>query len=181
MNPRITSLIVAIAMVPVVSLSFTRAGAQTEPEKRPGPVPQATKVPTTPPGATAGPAGAPATLDDESLKAQVDSTLLWMQSVISDAQSLSASFATLAPAHHGADRSEILMMQRMSDAMATMAGEVMTTLRQYKTMLDDETASDTGAMKADVQELKAAIVVIAGEVADAVQSLHRLQAQLGQG
>lgn len=181
MNSRIMSLIVAIAMVPVVSLPFAHATPQKEPEKRPGPVPQSTTVPAPRPDPAAGPAGAPAELDDESLRAEVDSTLLWMQGVIAESQSLSKSFAALAAAHHGADRSEILMMQRMSDAMSTMGGEVMTTLRQYKTLLDDETVSDTGLMKAEVQQLKAAIVVIAGEVADAVTTLHRLQAQLGQG
>lgn len=181
MNPRVTSLIVAAVIVPGIAFALSHASPQKEPEKRPGPAPQSTPVPKPPANPATGPVGAPAGVDNASLKAQVDSTMQRMEQVSLESKELSRSFAALAALHHGADRSEILIMQRMSDAMATMAGEVTTTLRQYKAMLDDETASDTGAMKAEVQELRAAIDVIAGEVADAVQTLHRLQAQLGQG
>ena len=72
-------------------------------------------------------------------------------------------------------------MERVSDAMGSMAAELKSTLAQYKHMLDDETTTETGAMKAEVDGLNAAMQVIAGEVTDAIQTLHRLELQLGQG
>jgi hypothetical protein len=94
---------------------------------------------------------------------------------------LSQSFSSLATLHHGADRSEILMMVRVSDAMGSMAAELKMTLAQYKHMLDDESSTESGAMKSEVDGLQAAMQVIAGEVNDAIQTLRRLEAQLGQG
>jgi hypothetical protein len=55
------------------------------------------------------------------------------------------------------------------------------TLAQYKHMLDDESSTESGAMKSEVDGLQAAMQVIAGEVNDAIQTLRRLEAQLGQG
>ena len=38
--------------------------------------------------------------------------------------------------------------------MEMMAGEMVTSLQQYKKMLDDETYTDSGRVKAEVQSLK---------------------------
>lgn len=111
--------------------------------------------------------------------AQIDSTMQRMALLVERAQALSKSFGELAQLHHGADKSEVLMMQRMSDAMGSMAQEVNSSLGVYKKMLGDETASDTGTMKAEVQGLKATLDIIAGEVAQALGTLQRLQSQVG--
>jgi hypothetical protein len=121
------------------------------------------------------------TIDQLGLKVEADTTMAHMDLLMKQSLALSKSFAELAALHHGADRSEILVMERVSDAMGSMAGELKSTLGQYKKMLDDETTTETGTMKAEVDGLNAAMQVIAGEVTDAIQTLHRLEAQLGQG
>jgi ATP/maltotriose-dependent transcriptional regulator MalT len=130
---------------------------------------------------TAGPAGAPMITDDVALHEQLNSSMQHMRDLAVESQSLAQTFAKLAATHHGADRSEMLVMQRMSEAMGTMSGEVQASLAQYKQMLENETASDSGMMKAEVQGLKGALDVMAGEIDDAMQTLRKLQSQLGQG
>lgn len=171
----------AVVAALALALAVAQAGAQTEPEKRPGPAPAHGPKEPPPPAPAAGPVGAPVTVDASALTAQADSTMRHMDLLMKQSLALSKSFAELATLHHGADRSEILMMQRVSDAMGSMAAELKGTLAQYKLMLNDETATETGAMKSEVDGLHAAMQVIAGEVTDAIQTLHRLEGQLGQG
>jgi len=175
------SLFVAMAMALTVALAQSVARAQAEPQKRPGP--GAPSGPTVPPPVqrASGPVGAPVTVEPLQLKAEADSAMVHMDLLMAQSLALSKSFAELAALHHGADRSEILVMERVSDAMGSMAAELKSTLAQYKHMLDDETTTETGAMKAEVDGLNAAMQVIAGEVTDAIQTLHRLELQLGQG
>jgi len=175
------ALVFLAAALAMTTLAPTGARAQAEPEKRPGPAPQ--HGPKAPPAETPqpGPVGAPEAIDPIAVKADIDSTMQRMDRLIAQSVTLSASFAQIAALHHGADRSEILVMQRMSDAMGAMAGELKATLAEYKRMLDDETSTETGAMKSEVDGLHAAMEAIAGEVNDAIQTLHRLEAQLGQG
>jgi hypothetical protein len=181
-------MVAAMALTTAVGEMEARAEAAPpkrqaeEPDKHPAPGRQLD------PGATApvtmpasGPVGAPVTVDPLQLKANVDSTMTRMDSLMKESMALSQSFSSLAALHHGADKSEILMMQRVSDAMGSMASELKTTLGQYKRMLDDETSAETGTMKSEVDGLQAAMTVIAGEVDDAIRTLHRLEAQLGQG
>lgn len=175
------SLFVVMAMVSTLTLAHSMARAQAEPQKRPGPSVQS--GPQSPPEAMppAGPIGAPVTVDPLQLKAEADSAMVHMDLIMKQSLDLSKSFAELASLHHGADKSEILVMERVSDAMGSMASELKSTLAQYKRMLDDETSTESGAMKAEVDGLNAAMQVIAGEVTDAIQTLHRLESQLGQG
>ncbi|HET6463726.1 MAG TPA: hypothetical protein VFH33_07990 [Candidatus Krumholzibacteria bacterium] len=170
-----------MAVILTLGLAQNMARAQEVPNKREGSGPQTS--PTKPPEArpAAGPVGAPVTIDQLGLKVEADTTMAHMDLLMKQSLALSKSFAELAALHHGADRSEILMMERVSDAMGSMAAELKSTLAQYKKMLDDETSSETGAMKAEVDGLNAAMQVIAGEVTDAIQTLHRLEGQLGQG
>lgn len=172
---------IPIAAILALGLASNMALAQDTPNKREGSGPQTS--PTTPPEArpAAGPVGAPVTIDQLALKSEADTTMAHMDLLMKQSLALSKSFAELAALHHGADRSEILMMERVSDAMGSMAAELKSTLAQYKQMLDDETSTETGAMKAEVDGLNAAMQVIAGEVTDAIQTLHRLEGQLGQG
>ena len=109
---------------------------------------------------------------------QVDSTMQRMATIIETSQELSNSFAQLAERHHGADRSEVLMMQRMSDAMGAIAGEVKMSMAVYKKMLDDETASDTATMKVEVDNLKRVLDIIAVQVDLGIDMLQRLRLQL---
>ncbi len=119
--------------------------------------------------------------DHAAVVAQIDATLQRMTALTKQAQSLSKSFGELAAAHHGADRSEVLMMQRMSDSMGTMAGEIKMSLQQYKTMIEDETSSQSGAMKTEVRALKGVIDGIAKNVEEGIQTLQKMQTALGQG
>jgi len=120
-------------------------------------------------------------VEPNGVNAVVDSTMVQMDSLIRESQALSTSFADLAALHRGADRSEILMMQRVSDAMGVMAGELKMSLAQYRHLVNDETSTETGTMRNEVDTLHASMQVIAGEVKDAISMLRRLQAQLGQG
>lgn len=177
MKKHFVMMIVALTL----GLAPNMARAQEGPNKRQGSGPQMS--PTQPPEVmpASGPMGAPVTIDQLGLKVEADTTMAHMDLLMKQSLALSKSFAGLAALHHGADRSEILVMERVSDAMGSMAGELKSTLAQYKKMLDDETTTETGAMKAEVDGLNAAMQVIAGEVTDAIQTLHRLEAQLGQG
>jgi len=177
----ITTLILSV-LIAATTFATDQANAQkAEPEKRPGPVtPNDPTLPTRlePP---AGPSGAPTTMDDAQVQAELDASMAHMALLVEQSQRLSESFTKLATLHHGADKSEILTMQRISAAMGAMASEMGATLTQYKAMVDDETSSDSGSMRADVDELRAVLDVIAGEVDGAVKTLQRLEVQLGQG
>lgn len=117
----------------------------------------------------------------ETRLAQVDSTMQQMTRLMETSRTLSKSFAQLAELHHGADKGEIQMMQRVSDSMGVMAGEIKTTLLQYSKMLQDETASESGGMRGDVDNLHGAMATMARQISDAIQTLQRLDIQLGQG
>jgi hypothetical protein len=180
-------LLFAAAAVFALSVGFSAlwAQSQTDPQKR-----QQGPTQVTPPEqkpTTGQPAGQPGGMDDlqgadhAAVVAQIDATVERMTAVTKQAQALSKSFGELAAAHHGADKSEVLMMQRMSDSMGTMAGEIKMSLQQYKKMLEDETSSQSGAMKAEVQSLKAIIDGIARNVEEGIQTLQKMQTALGQG
>jgi len=187
-KPIATVAIVAV-MALTTALGQVEARAQAprprqhaeEPEKHPGPGPTTDPNMPLPVMPVSGPVGAPVTVEPLQLKAEVDSTMTRMDLLMKESLSLSQSFSSLATLHQGADRSEILMMQRVSDAMGSMAAELKSTLAQYKHMLDDESSSETGTMKSEVDSLQAAMQVIAGEVNDSIRTLRRLEAQLGQG
>jgi hypothetical protein len=112
---------------------------------------------------------------------QVDSMMERMAALRERAQSYSKSFSELAAIHHGADRKEILMMQRMSDSMGMMAEEIRVSLKQYKNMLENETASETGKTRAEVENFKFILDGIARDVEGAVNRLQILEERLGQG
>jgi hypothetical protein len=169
------------AALALTELAPVAALAQAEPDKRPGPAQQHGPGSPPPQIPQTGPVGAPEANDPVAAKADIDSTMQRMDLLMKQSLALSQSFARLAALHQGADRSEILMMQRVSDAMGAMAGELKATLAQYKRMLDDETTSETGTMKSEVDGLHAAMEVIGGEVNGAIRVLARLEAQLGQG
>lgn len=119
--------------------------------------------------------------DHKSVIAQVDSIIQRMTMLTERTRSYSKSFASLAATHHGADKTEILMMQRMSDSMGTMAGEVKVSLQQYKSLLEDETASENSKTRAEVQSLDGSLNSIASYIENAVNTLQSLQEQYGQG
>jgi hypothetical protein len=119
--------------------------------------------------------------DHLSVIVQVDSMMQRMTLLRERAQSYSKSFGALAAAHHGADKSEILMMQRMSDSMGVMAGEITVSLQQYKDMLEDETTSESGGTKAEVESFRGTLDGIARYIEGAVNTLQALQERLGQG
>ncbi|HET6349938.1 MAG TPA: hypothetical protein VFH88_12730 [Candidatus Krumholzibacteria bacterium] len=104
-----------------------------------------------------------------------------MSTLAAEAMKLSQSFRELATLHEGADRSEILMMQRMSDAMGSVAGELGLSFKQYQKMVADESTDQSGTMREQVQVLKTVLDAMAGQVDSGVKTLHSLQAQLGQG
>jgi uncharacterized phage infection (PIP) family protein YhgE len=115
------------------------------------------------------------------LMQDVDSTMQRMSRLMDKSRMLSISFGELAAHHQGADKSEIQMMKRMSESMGTMAQEIRTSLQQYKQLLSDETVSETGKMKTEVQSLKAMMNGIAYDVEQSLETLQTLQDQLGQG
>jgi hypothetical protein len=147
-------------------------------EKHPGPIPDedagmpAQFVPVL---------GAPVTTNQLELKTEVDSTMTRMDSLMKQSLSLSQSFSSLAALHKGVDKSEILVMARVCDALGSMAAELKTTLVQYKHMVDDESSTESSTMRSEVGGLRVAMQAIAGEVNDAIRTLRRLEAQLGQG
>jgi hypothetical protein len=176
-----TAAVLALA----VGISSVWAQSQTEPQKRQQGPTQVTPPDQKPP--TGQPTGQPGGMEDlqnadhAAVIAQVDATVERMTALAKQAQALSKSFGELAAAHHGADKSEVLMMQRMSDSMGTMAGEIKMSLQQYKNMLEDETSSQSGTMKTDVQSLKGIIDAIAQHVDEGIQTLQKMLTALGQG
>ncbi len=120
-------------------------------------------------------------VDYMHLMQEVDSTMQRMTGLMDKSRVLSKSFEELAALHQGADKSEIQMMKRMSDSMGIMAGEIRTSLQQYKQLLSDETVSETGKMKAEVQSLRAMMDGIGYDVEQSLETLQTLQDQLGQG
>jgi hypothetical protein len=112
---------------------------------------------------------------------EVDSTMRRVATLMEKSQTLSKSFSELAADHHGADKSEILMMQRMSDSMGTIAGEIKVSLQQYKKMLGDETTSESGRMKTEVQSFQGVLDGMASHIDEVLGTLQTLQVQLGQG
>lgn len=166
--------IVALVLVGAFSLASGLPPEEEPNKERPAP-----KVDTPPPTPEQPPSLAAPGLGWRST--QIDSTMLRMSTLIEQSESLSKSFAQLAQLHHGADKSEVLMMQRMSDAMGAMAEEVRASLDVYKKMLGDETASDTGTMKEEVEGLKGILDGIAVQIDLALTTLQRLRLQLGQG
>ena len=121
------------------------------------------------------------TRDDMYVMMRVDSMMQRMAFLMERTQSYSKSFGALAAAHHGADQKEILMMQRMSDSMGMMAREIKVSLQQYKDMLEDETSSENGNMRAEVRSFEGVLDSIAKYIDGAVSTLQTLQEQLGQG
>jgi len=181
MKKPIATVVILLALALTTAFGQVDARAQAEPEKRPGPGRQLDPNQIPPVMPVSGPIGSPISVEPLQLKAEVDTTMTRMDSLMKQSLALSQSFASLATLHHGADRSEILMMVRVSDAMGSMAAELKMTLAQYKHMLDDESSTESRTMKSEVDGLQTAMRVIAGEVNDAIQTLHRLEAQLGQG
>lgn len=156
-----------------------RKGTDVKPERLPGDIP--------PPAGRAGaPGGVGMDMEDNAVNdadvvAQIDLTLAQLKTLTDRARSLSGSFAELATLHEGADKSEILMMKRMSDSMQMMSAELQTSLQQYKKLLQEETVSETGAMRDEVRGFKGIMDGMARQVNSAVQTLQTLQVQLGQG
>jgi len=174
---KLFSITAIVCVVLMAGFSLVKGLPQEESPNKSRPTPQVSPPPPKPdeqPPQLGGPGLGGRT-------APIDSTIQRMSLLIERSQALSKSFGELAQRHHGADKSEVLMMQRMSDAMGAMAGEVHASLEAYKKMLGDETASDTGTMKAEVQGLKATLDIIAGEIAQALDTLQKLQSQVGQG
>jgi hypothetical protein len=173
---------VIIAFVVAGPISSVWGQDQQEP-KTTRPLPP----PTPPPPATPEQGGQLGGMDDMTdvnymnLMMQVDSTMQRMTILVGESQALSKSFAELAASHHGADKSEILMMQRMSDSMGVMAGEIKMSLQQYRKMLEDETVSESGRMKAEVQSFKGMLDGIVTHIEQSLQTLELLKGQLGQG
>jgi len=183
-NRILVAVTAVLALAFAGSLSSAWAGPQQEspqkgPERQTSPVPDETKLQAQ--GGEVMGMNDSTNADYESLRIQVDAMMQRMKTLTEKAQSYSKSFGELAAAHHGADRSEILMMQRMSDSMGMMAGEIKVSLQQYKDMLDDETASDSGAMRVEVQSFKGILDGIARYIEGAVNTLQTLQERLGQG
>ena len=185
MKTRISVAVVAIlAFVVAGSLSSVWGAPQQDPPKKDRVPekfqnPNETRIPD-----LGGPIGE---LEGTTLRqhmdviSQVDSMMQRMNGLAARTQSYSESFARLAAAHHGADKTEILMMQRMSESMGMMAKEIKTSLQQYKDMLEDETASESGSMKAEVQSFKGILDGIAMDLEEAGKTLATLEGQLGQG
>lgn len=179
------AVLVVLTFVAVATFSPLSGHAQEAPKKGDAP-----RQPTEPeelkpvlnPGAAAGATGeVGSAMNYMDLMAQVDAAIQRMDALAVDAKALSVSFGNLASLHEGADRSEILMMQRMSDSMGMMAGETKVSLQQYKNLLNDETANESGQVKAEVQGLKSVMDGIVREIEQGLQTLHAMQAQLGQG
>jgi len=121
------------------------------------------------------------TITSMSVMGQIDSMTQRMSVLMEKSESYSRQFGVLAATHHGADKSEILMMQRMSDSMGMMAGEIKASLQQYKEMLEDETTSESGSMKAEVQSFRGILDGIARNIEGAINTLQVLEERLGQG
>jgi hypothetical protein len=184
MKTRILVAVTAILAFAVAgSLSPVRGEPQQEsPHKGPAPItspiPPETKIQEQG-GEVAGMGDT--TITSETVIRQVDTMMQQMTVLIEKSQSYSKQFGLLAATHHGADKSEILMMQRMSDSMGMMAGEIKGSLQQYKEMLEDETTSESGSMKAEVLSFRGILDGIARNIQGAVNTLQVLEERLGQG
>ncbi len=181
MRARMSFAILVFFALAVAGGFFARPGnTQEAPKKGKQPIEQPYPTPKTAADQPGQPGGED-DIDTVPNTAPIDSAIQRMTVLVQQSQALSKSFANLATLHEGADRGEILVMQRMSDATAAMAGEIKMSLQQYKKMLNDETASDTGSMRSEVQGLKSIMDGLAREIDDAVQTLQALQGQMGQG
>jgi hypothetical protein len=180
MKAKTFSIVSAILVLVVAgTLSFGWGDTQVEPQKHKEPP---TKNPPEPTTTTDQPGlGGLEDVDHMQQMMLADSVIQRMTELMKKSQSLSKSFAELAGAHHGADKSEILMMQRMSDSMGTMAGEVKTSLQQYKAMLEDETVSESGGMRTEIHGLRGVMNGIGSYIDEGLQTLQKLEEQLGQG
>jgi hypothetical protein len=177
---------VAAVLLFAVAASFSYVwGAPQEESPKKSRQPQTTPVPpetkTQPQSGEPGTMGDTIMVDRASVLIQVDSMIQRMTMVIERTRSYSKSFGLLAEDHHGADKKEILMMQRMSDSMGSMAGEIKLSLQQYKEMLADETASESTGVKVEVENFRIILDGIARDVEKAVNALQKLEEQLGQG
>ncbi|MGD8414256.1 MAG: hypothetical protein PVF33_08485 [Candidatus Latescibacterota bacterium] len=180
---------VAVTLMFAAAGSFSSVWAQTQQQQQQAPKkgqihPTLQPVPETntqnQPGET-GRLGGETMLDHEFVIARVDSIIQRMTMLTERTRSYSKSFGSLAATHHGADKAEILMMQRMSESMGTMAGEVKLSLQQYKNLLEDEPSSENWKTRAEVQNLDAALNNIASYIEHAVNTLQTLQEHYGQG
>ena len=184
-----TRKLVAVAAILAFALTGSISSAWGEPQEAPPKkghqIGQTSPFPSeTTPENQGGPIGGmndTTTMQNVSVIAQVDSMMQRMIVLKEKAQSDSKSFGVLAAGHHGTDKTEILMMKRMSDSMGMMAGEIEVSLQQYKEMLKDETGSENGSMNAEVQNLTVILYGIARYVDGAVNTLHTLDERLGQG
>jgi len=185
MKSRILVAVSAIIAFAVAgSLSPVRAEIQQNPPKK-------QSLPQTPPvvpesktvvqGGGLGGMDASTMTEQMAVMMPVDSMMQRMTMLMKRAQSYSKSFGELAEVHHGADKKEILMMQRMADSMGMMAGEIKVSLQQYKDMLDDETSSESGSMRVEVHSFKATLDGIASYIEQATNTLQMLEERLGQG
>jgi len=183
MNMHKLPVVFAVSMLVLASLlPAARAVAQEAPRK--GDVEEPKPVPTQPPSELDKPGvagGMVARPDYADVYQQIDATARRMDEALTRSRAMSKSFGELAALHQGADRSEILMMQRMCDSMGTMASETATCVQQYRKMLDDETATESGAVKAEVQGLKSMIDGMAKQIENGLNLLHAMQVNLGQG
>ncbi len=183
MNARKMTVAFVVSLVVTAAwLSTVPAIAQEAPRK--GNVEEPKPVPTQPPSELDKPGvagGMVARPDYADVYQQIDATARRMDEALTRSRAMSKSFGELAALHQGADRSEILMMQRVCDSMGTMASETATCLQQYRKMLDDETATESGTVKAEVQGLKSMIDGMATQIENGLNLLHAMQANLGQG
>jgi hypothetical protein len=181
----LVAVVTFLAFAGAGSLSYAQGDRQQEPPKkgraaRTSPMPSETTTQNQGGGALGGLNETPTTANVDVIT-QVDSMMQQMTMLKEKAQSYAKSFGVLAAVHHGTDKSEILMMQRMSDSMGMIAAEIEVSLRQYKEMLNDETASESGGTKAEVLSFTDILYGIAGYINGAVNTLQTLQERLGQG
>jgi hypothetical protein len=171
----------ALGPVSVPAQDAPKKGTDVKPERPPGEVPPPTGQPGAPGGMGMETDVQANAMNDADVAAQIDLTLAELKTLADRSKALSASFADLATLHEGADKSEILMMKRMSDSMQAMSAELQTSLMQYKKLLEEETVSESGAMRGEVRGLKTIMDGMARQVNSAVETLQSLQMQLGQG
>ncbi|HEX5130854.1 MAG TPA: hypothetical protein VFX92_00055 [Candidatus Krumholzibacteria bacterium] len=181
MKTRFSLVVAALGVLTLLGAPFAPARAQEAPKKgevKPmEPVAPQKEAPLQKPGTI----GETDTIEHAEMAVLVDASVTRATTLTKTAQGLSMSFGKLAALHEGADKSEILMMQRMSDAMGSMASEAGVSLQQYKRMLNEETAAESGAMRNEVTRFKAVLDGILDQVDRGLQSLTKLESQLGQG
>ena len=181
-----TKILVAVAAIVAFAIAGSLSPVKGEPQQE---VPKKGRIqPTTQlPSETEFQGDKMGRMDDEntmenmSIIMQVDSMMQRMTVLMERTQAYSKSFGLLAAAHHGADKKEIQMMQRMSDSMGTMAGEIKMSLQQYKDTLENETTSESGSMRSEVQDFGGVFYGMATYIEQAVNTLQTLEEQLGQG